>query len=366
MYDKKFFKLFAAVSMATLIVMGIFVFLWDPCNYYRINNNELKYVASTYIDAGVIKNADYDAAVIGSSLSQNFDPQLFRELLGDNVLKVNTGGISLEQRDLFYNCLENTGKTHKYYVEILISSFNAEDDILDDTPIYLYDENPFNDYKYLYGYETWLRAIPISLAYRLLDTCGVQLDSMYNLKSVDNIGSWFYRHEIGADIVIRKYMAGEDTVTVQNKDGMHNRMITNIDKKLASIIEDDNSYIFFFPPYSALYWYHCYKEGYLDEWLLMKKYIISSLLKYPNVQIYDFQYADFITDLNNYRDITHYKKEINDWIVTCFASNEYSVKADTYSDNIDKIKDIVISFQEENKSWLTSGYSCALKVFKKQ
>ena len=35
---------------------------------------------------------------------------------------------------------------------------------MDRFPDYLMDDNPWNDYRYLLGYETWMRFIPIDIA----------------------------------------------------------------------------------------------------------------------------------------------------------------------------------------------------------
>lgn len=350
-YKKCF--LYSIVGMVfALIVMGLIVYIWDPYNYYRIEDGKLKYVASAYIDAGVIRNADYDTAIIGSSMSQNFDPQLFRDLLNENVVKVNTGGISLEQRDLFYNAIEDTAKANKYYIEVAVSTFNLPDDDLSDTPVFLYDDTKWNDFKYLYGYETWLRGMPISVAYKILDVLNIEIDTMHNLKSVDNIGDWHYRHTYGKEVVKGKYLSGEDAISEQNLENMYGRMIQKADSKLKGIIEEDNEYVFFFPPYSALFWYNGEYEGYGEEWYKVKAYIIEQLLQYPNVKIYDFQYADFIDDLDLYRDSTHYKREINDWMVECFNKSKYQVTKENYMDGIFKLQEKVDWFSEENVSWL--------------
>ena len=45
--------------------------------------------------------------------------------------------------------------------------------------------------------------------------------------------------------------------------------------------------------------------------------------------VFDFQ-ADVLTmNLDNYKDTTHYKQDINDWMIECFAKLKY--KADVKS-----------------------------------
>ena len=76
----------------------------------------------------------------------------------------------------------------------------------------------------------------------------------------------------------------------------------------------------FFPPYSILYWYTRSAEGSLEAELRGEMYIMDTLLSYPNVSVYYFQNMyDFITDLDNYSDYTHYTHKMNDYMMECFA-----------------------------------------------
>lgn len=352
MSDKNWVKRWVILSLSVLLVMGLLVYLWDPYNYYRMKDDRLKYVASAYIDAGIIRNADYDAAMIGSSVSQNFDVQMFRDKMDINLVKINTGGITLEQRDLFYQALEDAGKTNTYYVEVAISAFNAEDDLLEDTPAYLYDHNKWNDYKYLYGYETWLRGMPISLAYSGLDLAGVKIKTMHNLENVDYVGDWYYRKPVGKDVFLKSYLSGSGSISKQEHQGMYERMIANVDKKLTTIIDEDNVYVFYFPPYSAALWSDAESSGYASIWYQVKKYIMQQLVEYPNVEVYDFQYTEEICNLEHYRDVTHYGKELNDWMVGCFATGEYRVNRSCIDKNVNALEQLIVKFREDNRDWI--------------
>lgn len=352
MSDKNWVKRFVIGSLCVLIAMGALVYFWDPYTYYRIVDGRLKYVASAYIDAGIIRNDEYDVAMIGSSVSQNFDVQRFRDQVGGNIVKINTGGISLEQRDLFYQALESAGKTDTYYIEVAISTFNAEDDLLEDTPSYLYDDNQWNDYRYLYGYETWLRGMPISLAYNALALVNLEIDTMHNLENVDYVGEWYYRKAVGKEVFRSNYRSGSGSISKQNHEGMYERMIENVDRKLTTIIDESNNYVFFFPPYSAAFWSDAESAGYAEIWYSVKEYIIQKLLEYSNVEIYDFQYTEEICDLEHYRDVTHYGKELNDWMIGCFATDMNKVSKDNVNENIDALRKLVYKFREENREWI--------------
>jgi len=318
-----------------------------------MDDDKLKYVASAYINAGIIRNAEYDTVIIGSSLSQNFDIALMREMLEVNPVKINTGGITLEQRNLFYDAVEKTQKADTYYIEVDLTRFNSSLDTMEDTPVYMYDNNTWNDLKYLYSYETWFRAVPVSMAYSVLTLMGYEIDTMYNL-DVDHVGEWHYRDPVGEDILKKNYTLRIGTVSEQETESMKERMMKNVDEKLTYVINPDNEYVFYFPPHCVLFWYDAQSSGYFDTFLEVREYIMEVLLQYPNVKIYDFQGASLICNLNNYRDTTHYGKYVNDWMVKCFATAEYQVTYDNYRAMNQLIEARLADFENKKPDWIVN------------
>lgn len=70
--------------------------------------------------------------------------------------------------------------------------------------------------------------------------------------------------------------------------------------------------------------------------------------KFTNVEIYDFQNMEFIADLSNYSDETHYTSDINDWIIDCINKKEYLIN-DEYNNAIEneKLSERVNVFREK-------------------
>jgi len=102
----------------------------------------------------------------------------------------------------------------------------------------------------------------------------------------------------------------------------------NVEHNYLPYIENnpDTEFIFFFPPYSLAHWYSFYQKGDFEYHLIQKEALIKRLLPYENVRIYDFQAElDWILDLNNYIDSSHYGPWINDAMVEAVASDEYRV-----------------------------------------
>lgn len=98
-----------------------------------------------------------------------------------------------------------------------------------------------------------------------------------------------------------------------------------MDAFLNSLKPTDAEVIFFFPPYSALYWIKL--GGKCEMYLDAKAYFIEKANEQGFV-VYDFQAEDFIRDFDNYRDLTHYSGAINDWMTLAFAEGRNIVTAD--------------------------------------
>ena len=138
-------------------------------------------------------------------------------------------------------------------------------------------------------------------------------------------------------------------VSAQNAVGVHERMIKNADKIISIVCSNDTqNVILFFPPYSALYWASLMNQGLFDEYMAVKEYIVNKAEEMPYVTVYDFQPMDIISDLDNYKDITHYSADINEKMVDCFSEKRYLVDKGNISNSIANLKQIVDVFKAEH------------------
>ncbi len=77
----------------------------------------------------------------------------------------------------------------------------------------------------------------------------------------------------------------------------------------------------------------------LELSLELKRHFMELVEGYDNVKVYDFQGADFTADLDNYMDMSHYSPEINDFMVSCFASGDYLTDSSTLAETERQIRD---------------------------
>ena len=79
-----------------------------------------------------------------------------------------------------------------------------------------------------------------------------------------------------------------------------------------------------------------------------KKYFVEKALE-KGVTVYDFQSIDFTLELDNYKDTTHYKPEINDYMTRCFATGEHVVTIENYAEYESKLIKMRNDFKQEYK-----------------
>lgn len=326
---KKWIASFLALSVLLLVLLAGFAYVVDPYFQYRVRDNTY-FLSAPYVNAGLVKNYDYDTLIVGSCMIGNFDMDQFRNTLHVKPLKVESGGMGPDAIATYLNYAAGIGKASQYYVNIDLATFQA-----DDTPVvnaYLMESDPLSTGKYLLGYETWFRFIPVD--------CGLMLykawrgdfpaGKLAQRTSIDQNGEWNLGDRFGIDVVIDNRLANRNEVSAVNLNHLYERMIAQIDSFISRIDFNAGKFTFIFPPYSTLYWCDTQDLGYFDTFLAAKHYFVQELLD-RSCTVYDFQSASLANDLNYYKDSTHYCAAVNDWMAECFVSGDYLVTQENYA-----------------------------------
>lgn len=348
-------KLFILISIILVLLMAT-AYIIDPYLYYRVTDN--KYMLnSRFVNKGIIENYNYDTVIIGSSMIQNFNMQSFRDKLNYKPIKATIGGMNLNEIEMMNKLVKEKDKTDRIIINLDMSQFNSKEEE-SRFPIYLYDDNRLNDFKYLLGYETWMRFIPVDIAVNTLYKMDIQLPDKFDRKTnIDYLEDWSKDYSFGKDIVLKSYFESNETVSKQDKSNMYTNMTARFDKFEENIdIKSDSQYIFLFPPYSALYWNHVSEEGYKNILLEFKRYIVENLDKYNNVRIVDMQDLEHITNLDNYKDLTHYNTYIQEIIVDAIKSKEFDATIKNIDQKINSMNILIDDFIKNNKDINSFSY----------
>lgn len=315
---------FICCVLVFLLLLSAVAFAVDPFMQFRTRDNAYM-LEEWYVSAGLVKNYDYDTLIVGSSMTQNFDMDLFRQELGVKPLHIGVGGMQPVEMTQILNLAYETQKADTFFVCIDLMSFENGTS-KSRLPQYLLEDDILSKQRYLLSYEVWFRYLPVDVALVMADRVGVKLPASYMAKrSIDKLGDWRMDYPVwGEHTVIDNYMKGEYSVSEVDSTNLLQKLTANIDTFFNECDFEKGEHIFFFPPYSSLCWAEYQNRGQLEILMQAKQYFIEKAML-QNIAVYDFQSAEFTMDLNNYKDTTHYMPHINDWMVECFAKQEYLV-----------------------------------------
>lgn len=341
-------------SLGVLLLLALTMWAADPFLQYRATDGKY-YLSARFANPGILKNADYDAVVVGSSVTQNFSMQLFRDELGVNPVKATIGAMTLAEENDAVALADRASKATQYFICLDNSAFLSYPELEPRTfPAYLMDDNPLNDYRYLLGYEAWMRYLPVDAALCLADAAGITLPEKFRqTRSIDDLEYWQDDAEFGEDAVRAAYAGAAAPSSDAGLSGrLYEFSVWRLGIFLSELdMDPEKQYTFFFPPYSAVYWFECgnaFQTAYQDA----KVWFTEAVSAYPNASVYDFQCMPVITDLSRYRDSVHYDAGVNNDMTRCFRSGDYRVTPETAADSARRLTEMLDRFRSEHADWL--------------
>ncbi len=151
----RFLILLFAIIAAGLLCCALLVFVVDPFFHYRGPNDSFPYIVNDQLsqNPGLARNSEYDSLSLGSSVTLDYDKAWFKEIFGLNTLKLPYNGAYLKD---IATAMEQADKSDNeiktVFIAIDIMAVAADPDTIKyPYPTYLYDDNPFNDVKYLFN-----------------------------------------------------------------------------------------------------------------------------------------------------------------------------------------------------------------------
>ncbi len=344
---KKWIISLLALLLALMTLLMGLMYAVDPFLQFRVRDG-VYMLNPRYVNPGLIKNQDYDTLLIGSSMTQNFDMPMMAELLDAKPLKIALGGLSHQEAIALMQYADSVGKAERYYICIDQHSY-TELESENSTPAYLMEDGLLPRLRYLVSFEAWFSFLPVDMGFMLLHRLGLSLPEKFRMAcSVDDIGNWENDFTYGEEAVLSAYKA-EYAVSELEDEGLYARMCMNMDMMLDAAAAVDGEVIFFFPPYSALYWR---SVGAQAETLLEAKAYFIARAEALGLKVYDFQAEPLIAQLSNYKDATHYSGEINDYMLRCFADSSCLTRSADSGKNRQQLFSLVAELEEKYKDIL--------------
>ncbi|MBS6920730.1 MAG: hypothetical protein KH143_02330 [Anaerococcus vaginalis] len=325
-----------------LSIIGILVIKIDPYfHYHKPDLNKYYYSLDNQRSQnnGVIKNFDYDALITGSSMTENFKTSEMDHIFSVKSIKVPfSGGTYKEINDNLVFALENNPKLKTIVRSLDYSKIFDDKDLmrtdLGQYPTYLYDSNPVNDVRYLFN-----KDVVFGRIYPMISNKS-ETNFKPGITSFDDYASWQKNYTFGKNSVIPNGIKSIEKskpvhLTNEEKQTINENIAQNV-TSLAAKYPDVNFY-YFFPPYSAVFWNDLNNDGTIYKQIEAESYAIELILKYPNIHLYSFNMlTDITTDLNNYKDSTHYGQWINSLMLRYMKNNKRLLTKENYRSYLDE------------------------------
>ena len=327
---------FIIVTVA-LFIIGSSVYRVDPYFHYHMPNTDNYYYAldnQRSQNDGIIKHFEYNALITGTSMTENFLTSELDEIFGVNSIKVSySGGSYKEMNDSLKNAFKYNPDL-KLIVRGLDTNkfFDTADEMRNDLgsyPTYLYDENPFNDVNYLFNKDV--------IFYRVY---AMEEGSNEGITSFDDYSRWQDDYTYGINTVAPDRVSfdgvGEPVhLTDEKKESIRESITQNVTALADEYPEVD--FYYFMTPYSILSYKDSVGDGTIYCQVEAEQYIIELILEHENIKLFSFNgVEEYVTDLNNYKDLNHYAQWINSYMLRCMYEGKYRLTKDNYEEYLEK------------------------------
>ena len=324
------FKIILLITISFLACYMALIYLIDPLQLFRkATFYQPVYVDELYQNPGIAKNYDYDTVIIGSSVAENFKPSLINQSLAMHAIKLTLQAANAREEKIILETALSSGNVKNVILGIDDFSFKSNDGPRSNFPYHLYHFSTLTDklqYVLNIGH---LKSIVQMIVANVTHRGNLNLEQAY---------SWEY--DFSENRVINNWSILKKNHLAIEQFPL-NKMQQNFDTTILHIIKNNPqvSFYLFYPPYSYLAYKKMLADGDLENFLKFKQHIFAATQSLANVKIFDFQTeTNITTHLNNYKDIIHYSKNINDYMVLNFKNTHYLVTAS----NIDNFRENLI------------------------
>ena len=294
--------------------------------FYKLDNQRS-------MNNGIVRNFEYSGLITGTSMTENFKPSEAEALWGGRFIKVPFSGSTYKEiNDNLIIALNHNPDLRVIIRGLDMGKFTDDKDEirqdLGEYPLYLYDDNIFNDVQYIFNRNVvFSRVYPMTKENDAANFVG-------GITSFDDYSNWINRYKFGKDAVYPDGIKmAEIKPSVELTDAAVKTTRDNIRQNVTSLAEQypDVTFYYFFPPYSIQFWQYLLERGTLAQQIEAERIVIEEILKCENIKLFSFNnLTHIITDLNNYKDRLHYGEWVNSLILQYMHDGKCLLTAENY------------------------------------
>ncbi|MCR4684317.1 MAG: hypothetical protein K5649_02505 [Lachnospiraceae bacterium] len=343
MNTKQFTIRTIAYTAVSLLLIASLVIIVDPFLHYHAPIGSLQAVETDERSAmiGVAQQMHYETALIGSSMSENFVASWFDDgHFGDSCVKICLQGAHFSDYEVILKevCDHPEVKNIVFSLDNYLLT-NNPDTYPVTIPSYLSNRNIPDDAYYVWNKSVVLEYIPKFLINNAVETA-------------DDAYVWADEYDFSKYIARGVY--NTQRVLVPEEEKAFDTYFAYADAFLNSVTpyleaRPDITFYFYASPYSIYYWDDCVRHGNLTAEICTLERVYKQLLTHDNVRLFYFQNDyDLITDLDNYRDYSHFDQNVNYYMYECMRDGRFELTQDNYYDTLLEMNDFARDYDYES------------------
>ena len=292
---------------------------------------------------GLIRNLEYDAVLVGSSITRNLPRDELDRAVGGRVLVLAMPGTSAFEQGRVARMALREKPLRRVFWEVTMLTFRGEPTRLKyvDFPGYLYDEARWNDLGYLLspdGYLlVWQKVGAIVSRAAGRDVWSVAR-SEHPIRPVDSDSV------LEAGCTALYYMSPPPFVASEYTT---EHFLENLRENVLPLVDrhPDVEFVLYMPPLHVSFYnvLERVSPGFLDRYTTMKLRLYAMAARRSNVRLVDFEdHFDVVTDFSRYVDTQHHEAGVASYIARHLLDEPHRVKREEMADRLERFRARVV------------------------
>lgn len=291
-----------------VLVVGLLNFVIDPYQKFRRPTRHRTYYSRPrHLNPGLARHDDYDIALVGSSSIGSISPGMVEAEMGGKCVKLPVYGPSGLELRMTLEPVLAAGKAKTILFTLDHYALKGPSDRLPFThravPWQIYRRHPLAHLRYVLGFDTLAQGIKVMRKNRK--------SSKQERFDPDHYGWHPDSTAYGQEIAIANWRKNDPVLLKDPAEHTFEEMRKTFDRNLLPVFRAATGVriLIFYANYSILSWADIADVGVMDHVFRLQEHVVESLADLENVEIYDFQASDWITDLDNFSDAFHFCPE---------------------------------------------------------
>lgn len=341
---KKSIKIYFSIIIILPLIIFSYIWFYDPIQIFHksfIKSDLHLHGNMRQQAAGITNNYEFDSIILGTSMLENTSAFEATKIVGGNFVNISLSGSSFFERELVLSYalkkknLKNViysldsssyidlNKSHKSYP---INTYN-----------FLYDENYFNDFKAYWNKKFFKCFLTFSTKpncignKKTLEYPNVWFTNKTHSDRFGGLDNWFKANNdeqikgafssiVSTSEKIKKgekiSLDGIEEKITKSKQYIDEYLLDNVKKY------SNTKFIFVFPPYSRMLYaqWKQYNQPNYEIHKAIIKYLVQQSVLYKNLEIYGYEDKEFLDDIANYKDLSHYHQWVNSMMLQSFKN----------------------------------------------